>query len=300
MKLITSGLMTLFVVGLLPCLSPANPCFPGVPRAPDAIGPGYYACNEYGAVYGPNYVVVPPVLPFNGLLPIPQFFGKDKLPGGVARPDLPPGPFSVPGTAIYYKPRAPAYAARQPGLVPGQPIPYAPPARYAMPAQPAYPNPGMYSIPGMPGMPGPGASGPPSLPGPVSWYSVPSYPGVTGGAFQGSSAGVDPYSVLLCQASPGSDYAPSQAPQGGSTPGAPAPGPNPAAPGPPAWPYAPWLSYAYGLAGSYAPTPCPPMFAWQPVPCPQPCIPCFTTVIPRHPYIRSPRDFFMFGQTTND
>ena len=41
------------------------------PRAPDAYGPGYYAANAYGLVYGPNYTLYPPFLPFQGMLPIP-------------------------------------------------------------------------------------------------------------------------------------------------------------------------------------------------------------------------------------
>ena len=34
--------------------------------APDACGPGYYAANANGMVYGPNYWVRPPWEPFNG------------------------------------------------------------------------------------------------------------------------------------------------------------------------------------------------------------------------------------------
>ena len=38
-------------------------------RAPDAMGPGFYAVNEYGGVYGPIHYLVPPGLPFNGITP---------------------------------------------------------------------------------------------------------------------------------------------------------------------------------------------------------------------------------------
>jgi hypothetical protein len=39
------------------------------PSAPDACGPGFYAVNEYGAPYGPNYNLYPGFPPFNGARP---------------------------------------------------------------------------------------------------------------------------------------------------------------------------------------------------------------------------------------
>jgi hypothetical protein len=42
--------------------------FPCIPRAPDACGPGYYSVNSAGGVYGPNYNVYPPYLPFQGMV----------------------------------------------------------------------------------------------------------------------------------------------------------------------------------------------------------------------------------------
>jgi hypothetical protein len=42
---------------------------PMVRQAPNTFGPGYYATNQYGGVYGPNYCLQPPFLPFNGVRP---------------------------------------------------------------------------------------------------------------------------------------------------------------------------------------------------------------------------------------
>jgi hypothetical protein len=46
-----------------------------LPVAPDACGPGFYTVGHYGMVYGPNYWLVPPAEPFNGLLPPPYNHG---------------------------------------------------------------------------------------------------------------------------------------------------------------------------------------------------------------------------------
>ncbi len=55
--------------------APAMPpysCAPFVPQAPDACGPGFYATNCCGCLYGPNYCLRPPFPPFNGMLPPPN------------------------------------------------------------------------------------------------------------------------------------------------------------------------------------------------------------------------------------
>lgn len=39
------------------------------PPNPDACGGGWYSMNACGAVYGPNYWLIPPYPPFNGILP---------------------------------------------------------------------------------------------------------------------------------------------------------------------------------------------------------------------------------------
>ncbi len=80
MRLIPPGLVALLAVGLSSSFTTAGgccyPCYPGIPKAPDACGPGYYAVNQYGALYGPNYCLLPPCLPFNGLLPLLTQYGE--------------------------------------------------------------------------------------------------------------------------------------------------------------------------------------------------------------------------------
>jgi hypothetical protein len=49
----------------VPCCPLVRPC---VPQAPDACGPGYYSTNAAGGVYGPNYLLHPPYLPYNGMV----------------------------------------------------------------------------------------------------------------------------------------------------------------------------------------------------------------------------------------
>ena len=61
--------------------SPGGHCFFHV--APDACGPGYYAPNEYGLWFGPNYDVYPPCGPFNG---VPFQFSPKEEEGQSAPP----------------------------------------------------------------------------------------------------------------------------------------------------------------------------------------------------------------------
>jgi hypothetical protein len=64
-----------------PYLYPKPPFQPYPPHAPDACGPGFYNTNAQGAVYGPNYWLLPPWMPYNGErpsagpkgMPSPQF-----------------------------------------------------------------------------------------------------------------------------------------------------------------------------------------------------------------------------------
>jgi hypothetical protein len=68
--------------------------YPAIPQAPDACGPGYYVVNQCGAVYGPNYMIRPPYLPFQGMvfppkLPVPGFPGC--APGMGCPPGCAPG-----------------------------------------------------------------------------------------------------------------------------------------------------------------------------------------------------------------
>jgi hypothetical protein len=58
--------------------------------APDACGPGFYDVNPWGAVYGPNYYLQPPFMPYQGAI-----FGRQAAVfpgGGQAGPGGPGGP----------------------------------------------------------------------------------------------------------------------------------------------------------------------------------------------------------------
>jgi hypothetical protein len=56
--------------GGMPAYARAYPYPYPPPRvAPDMCGPGFYATNRCGAVYGPNYCVYPPFAPYNGERP---------------------------------------------------------------------------------------------------------------------------------------------------------------------------------------------------------------------------------------
>jgi hypothetical protein len=39
-----------------------------IPQAPDMCGPGFYAPNCCGHIYGPGYCVQPPFPPFQGMV----------------------------------------------------------------------------------------------------------------------------------------------------------------------------------------------------------------------------------------
>src|SRR5205814_509280 len=115
---------------------------PGIPLAPDCCGPGFYVSNQCGAVYGPNYWLMPGFLPFNGLFPPKGGPGHQGGPGGM--PGMPgggpygmgpgpgmAGPPGIPGAAV---PGAPGYAPAPPGM----PCPGAPgsPPMYGAQGQP--------------------------------------------------------------------------------------------------------------------------------------------------------------------
>jgi hypothetical protein len=73
------------------------------PQNPDACGPGWYNMGHCGMVYGPNYYVVPPWLPFNGMLPGKQ--GDNLM---CAKQGIPPWHVAQ---------------ARAAGMIPGTPAP---------------------------------------------------------------------------------------------------------------------------------------------------------------------------------
>jgi hypothetical protein len=105
----------------------ASPVFKWpIQTVPDACGPGWYNVGPCGMVYGPNYYVVPPCMPFNGLLPgpgggalmqarqgIPPWMMQGaggRGPGGIPLPPTPVNTPVPPGTP-------------QPPLAPGAPVP---------------------------------------------------------------------------------------------------------------------------------------------------------------------------------
>lgn len=76
MRTFLAGLATLFIAAAFVSPSSAVPpgypdcCYVYKPQAPDAVcGCPHYYTNAYGGVYGPNYNVYPPFLPWNGALP---------------------------------------------------------------------------------------------------------------------------------------------------------------------------------------------------------------------------------------
>jgi hypothetical protein len=89
MKAIVSGLSVLVLSGLLASSAQAQCCYIYPPPAPDMCGPGYYAVNCGGQVYGPNYNVYPPFCPFQGMVPAPQPPG-----GGGGMAAFPTHPFA--------------------------------------------------------------------------------------------------------------------------------------------------------------------------------------------------------------
>ena len=52
-----------------------------LPYAPDCCHPGFWAQGPHGMWYGPNYYLMPPCGPFNGMLPGPT--GKALMTGGL-------------------------------------------------------------------------------------------------------------------------------------------------------------------------------------------------------------------------
>jgi len=60
-------------------VSPVFKC--PLPYAPDCCNPGFWAQGPHGMWYGPNYYLMPPCGPFNGMLPGPT--GKALMTGGL-------------------------------------------------------------------------------------------------------------------------------------------------------------------------------------------------------------------------
>lgn len=137
------------IIGVVPIVQAGGPaCSPAlhIPlgTAPDACGPGFYATGVGGMCYGPNYWLVPPFPPFNGILP-----GKAGAWIGAASHGQVPHAVLAAQMA-QQRPFGPGYGPGVPGGYPGMP-PQMPPG---------YPGMGQQMPPGYP----PGF--PPNLPVP--------------------------------------------------------------------------------------------------------------------------------------
>jgi len=147
MKATLTCLVTLLGLAAAPAARAGN--YPPGPRlAPDACGPGFYAANECGAVYGPNYCLHPGYLPWNGAVFGPKGCAPGQYPGGPGQ--YPGGPGQYPGG-----PGGQLRGGYGGPVGPGQ----APGAPYQGPAGMA----GMRAMPSLPGVPNPPAP-PPGFP----------------------------------------------------------------------------------------------------------------------------------------
>jgi hypothetical protein len=299
-----------------------NPILP----APDARGPGFYTVCPDGTAYGPNYNVRPPFPPFNGMLPGDK--GKyiqsgqgtglpyDYFHGGQpVRPGFggPPGG-GGPGLGPYGRgPGGPGPG--WPG--PGAPGPGGPGSPYGPGGGPGFP-------PGPPGGSPPpfdfgrGQGGEPwaqqipgfgygsfQVPSQDQWYdfsrSAPFNVGPGTDQFGlprpgiGVSMGHGPdqhHPVPGGMPQPGYEMVPPQGFGDVPLPG-PVPSPAPAFAPPPAF-NLPSPGYA-GFPG-YAPRPVAlPSPGYEP-----PRAPPQQQMFPTNPFVRSPRDFFMWGEAYED
>jgi hypothetical protein len=143
----TASLLAALVLAAaaVPAAHADNPLFPKCPQAPDMCGPGYYATNNCGALYGPNYCVRPAHPPFNGLLPAPGGGGPGGPGAGPGGPGVGPGGPGAPGGYPRF--------ATMPGRN-GRPVqvPLAPAGAAMYMRQQG--GPGMQGQPGMQGRPG--------------------------------------------------------------------------------------------------------------------------------------------------
>jgi hypothetical protein len=71
LKASLTALAAILMTGLTTASASAQVPYYGPPQAPDMCGPGFWAMNNCGAWYGPNYCVRPPYLPFNGMVAVP-------------------------------------------------------------------------------------------------------------------------------------------------------------------------------------------------------------------------------------
>jgi hypothetical protein len=98
LKASLTALAAILLTGLTSGSASAQAPYYGPPQAPDMCGPGFWAMNNNGAWYGPNYSVRPPYLPFNGMVSVPP--GRGAAYGASPSPSMPyngpAGPMAVP------------------------------------------------------------------------------------------------------------------------------------------------------------------------------------------------------------
>jgi hypothetical protein len=257
----------------------------GIHQAPDACGPGYYAPNEYGLWFGPNYAVHPPCLPFNGMVFAPGA-GPGAKDGAEAQGGSSGGPGTQGGPAGPYGRGAPGGPGGPygPGISRGPVGPYGPYGYYGpRPAAPGMPGTlgGPYALNG-PG--GPGAMG-----GPPGLYRGPSgYDGLQGPGSAGPGGPTIPYA-------PNGPAGPNNfrfSLNTGARPGQRAPGGpgGPSGQGASGGPYGPYAAYDPGSRMVPYPYDGAACDNGQLVPPP--------VSFPTHMWARSPRDFFMEGDET--
>lgn len=161
-----SGLVALLLfVSSSPAYDWASPVFKWpIQTAPDACGPGWYSIGGCGMVYGPNYYLVPPWMPFNGLLPGPGGQCLMRAQAGIPPWATQAGPYGARTPLTPY----PSYPPAMP-VPPNMPLPPYPVSTPMPPYPPATPMP--------PGTPRPPNAPEPPVPDNRTYTGVyPSHP----------------------------------------------------------------------------------------------------------------------------
>lgn len=311
-----------------PCGNYCSPVFKCLlPAAPDLFSGGFYYIAPNGQVCGPNYYLRPPVSPFNGAHQ-PQYVGQILM---AKKLGMAPPPFSHDGRLVR-PPAGPGGASHTPPAPPPlgcgpNPFltsmsPYGPTDSGWMPPPPAQ-------------MPAPqGGPLPPPVyqPGgtPPMWHQTPGYappqtparlaygwwPTMPVQLAQATAPILNPAAPMVPGMPPMGfppNMPPPNVPPPGFAPPMPIPGYNPALPTPAYNPNLPAPAYNPNLpVPGYTPNlPVPGYTPNLPVPSYTPNLPNFSipvygaptkvqTAFPYHPYVRSPRDFFMWRENMED
>jgi hypothetical protein len=309
-----------------------------LPHAPSPSNSGFYLVDAYGRLTGPHYYLVPPCPPFGGMLPGPTgqaimsgylphtlllskeglaigkvpLLGQKQAQGGPETPSPAPGAgmpqFAGGGPMPYPMAGGPN---RMPG--PNMQVPYGNMPMSAYPMQSPYPQPMPMPRP-MPmpyagGMPYPMPYQPqtPMMPGrPIAYMPYYGPPGMYATARQDPQTGIWQVQNVMPNQRP-SPFMPIP----GFTPGMPGPqmmqnGPmmpnTPMMPGTGLQPFGPTQTFdPFGQING----PQPPRMNWEPMQMPRmemagppPQRPGMA--YPTHPFTRSPRDFFMWGENMDE